>query len=197
MGEDIFVGPERLFRRFRRPPWGGRRGFGGHFGRGHDPRVWPGFGPGRFFDTGEMRLALLALIAEKPRHGYELMTEIETRSEGVYRPSPGAIYPNLQQLEDQGMVTSHKEEGKNVYTITGEGKAEVERQKDAIDGIWAKTDEAGEWGPFASPAGMEIARSVRDFARTAFVAVTKRKVSPDRIREIINEAREKVEKTEA
>lgn len=189
MREDIFIGPERFFRRFRRPPWAGRRrGFGHHFG--------PGFG-GRFFDTGEMRLALLALIAEKPRHGYELMTELESRSEGTYRPSPGSIYPNLQQLEDQELVTSHKEDGKTVYTITEAGKAEVERQKDVIEGIWAKTSEAGEWGPFANPAGMEIARSVRDFARTAFVAVSQRKVSPDTIREIINEAREKVEKAKA
>jgi DNA-binding PadR family transcriptional regulator len=193
MSEDTFIGPEHILHHFRRHRWGGRRGFGGHFGKGFGP----GFGGGRFFDTGEMRLALLSLIAERPRHGYELMTEMETRSEGVYRPSPGAIYPNLQQLEDQGMVTSHKEDGKTVYTITDAGKTEVERQREAIGDIWAKTDEAGEWGPFASPAGMEIARSVKDFARTAFIAVSKRKVDPDKIREIINEARGKVEKTRA
>ena len=191
MREDIFIGPEQFFHRFRRGPWGGhRRGFGRHFG-GH---FGPGFGGGRFFDTGEMRLALLALIAEKPRHGYELMTELESRTEGAYRPSPGSIYPNLQQLEDQGFVTSHKEEGKTVYTITDAGREEVERRKDEIEDIWGKTSEAGEWAPFASPAGMEIANSVREFVKSAFSAVSQRKVSPEHIRDIINEAREKVEK---
>jgi DNA-binding PadR family transcriptional regulator len=192
MSEDFFIGPGHFFGRFHRRPWFGRRGFGHQFG----PHFGPGFG-GRFFDTGEMRLALLALIAEKPRHGYELMTELESRTEGAYRPSPGSIYPNLQQLEDQGLVTSHKEDSKTIYTITAAGRAEVARQKDVIEDIWGKTSEAGEWGPFASPAAFEIAHSVRDFIRTAVVAVSQRQVSPDKIRDIINEAREKVEKTRA
>lgn len=142
-----------------------------------------------------MRIALLALIAEEPRHGYDLMTEMETRSEGAYRPSPGSVYPNLQQLEDQGLIEAHKEAGKNVYTTTDAGKAEAAEQKELIDSIWSRAEEIGEWGPGSHPAAMEITRHVRQFAKEAFAAVTRRDIDPDRIREIIDRARKEIEET--
>ena len=82
---------------------------------------------GRFFGAGEVRIAILSLLAEKPRHGYDLMKEIETRSSGSYRVSAGTMYPALQQLEDEGMIVSETRDGKRVYQITELGRAELER----------------------------------------------------------------------
>jgi hypothetical protein len=82
---------------------GGRRGrppFGPPFG--------PGFGRGSRARRGDVRAALLVLLAEEPRNGYGLMQEIESRSEGAWRPSPGSVYPALQQLEDEGLVRPHR-----------------------------------------------------------------------------------------
>jgi hypothetical protein len=73
---------------------------------------------GRFFGPGEVRLALLSLLREGPKHGYELMKALEGRSGGVYRASAGAVYPALQQLADEGMVTSEQAEGKRTYKLT-------------------------------------------------------------------------------
>ena len=77
---------------------------------------------GRFCGPGEVRLALLGLLAEGPRHGYELMGQLEERSGGVYRASAGTVYPTLQQLEDEGLATSETVEGRRVYR-----RAELER----------------------------------------------------------------------
>ncbi len=71
---------------------------------------------------GDIKYILLALLAEQPRHGYELMKELENRNKGFYRPSPGSVYPTLQLLEDGGYLTSEQIEGKRVYTITDSGK---------------------------------------------------------------------------
>src|SRR5688500_6503147 len=90
-------------------PFGGRAPFGGGpFGEGGRKRQ----------KRGDIRVVLLQLIAEQPRHGYELIKLVEERYGGFYRPSPGVIYPTLQLLEDEGHVTSETVEGKRVYTIT-------------------------------------------------------------------------------
>ena len=148
-----------------------------------------GMGRGRFFEPGESRLALLALIAEKPRHGYDLMTELEARSGGAYRPSAGSVYPKLQQLEDEGLATVKKEGGKNVFEATEAGKELVRAEQATIDEIWERASELADWGPASHPAAMEIARHVRGFAKEAFKAVTRRGVDPDRVREITDRAR--------
>jgi DNA-binding PadR family transcriptional regulator len=100
-------------------------------GRGHGPRRgggrdFPGFGPprGPRARRGDVRAALLVLLAEEPRNGYQLMQEIEQRSEGVWRPSPGSVYPALQQLEDEGLVRTAGE-GRKAYELTDEGRAHV------------------------------------------------------------------------
>ncbi|HEY1012078.1 MAG TPA: PadR family transcriptional regulator, partial [Herpetosiphonaceae bacterium] len=100
------------------PPGG--FGFGGpdgfDFGRGG--------GPGRQrARRGDIKFALLALIAEQPRHGYDLIKALEERYAGFYRPSPGSVYPTLQLLEDEGHVTSVAEAGKRIYEITEAGRA--------------------------------------------------------------------------
>jgi DNA-binding PadR family transcriptional regulator len=74
---------------------------------------------------GDVRAAVLALLAERPMHGYEMIQELEERTSGVWRPSPGAVYPALQLLDDQGLVRSVDVEGKKRYELTDAGRAEV------------------------------------------------------------------------
>ncbi|MBV8846211.1 MAG: helix-turn-helix transcriptional regulator [Bryobacterales bacterium] len=101
-----------------------------------------------------MRLAILSMLVEGPKHGYELMKELETRSGGSYRVSAGSMYPALQMLEDEGMVTSEQRDGKRIYSLKDPGRAEVEREAAAIDRIWRKASHWGDWGPWvAGPIG--------------------------------------------
>jgi DNA-binding PadR family transcriptional regulator len=103
------------------PPFRGRRGQG-RFGGG------PG-GPGSFFghgpraNRGDIRAAILALLAEGPMHGYQIIQEIATRSGGVWAPSPGSVYPTLQHLEEEGLVAGEHRDGKNVFSLTEAGQA--------------------------------------------------------------------------
>jgi len=107
------------------PGWyggGGRRGRGlwGGGGRG------PGGGRGR---RGDVRAAILALLAERPMHGYEMLQELAERTQDLWRPSPGSLYPALQLLEDQGLVRSVEGDGRRRYELTDEGRADqVARQ---------------------------------------------------------------------
>lgn len=98
-------------------PWAmGGRGFGPPWAAGGRPR------PRR----GDVRTAVLRLLAEKPMHGYQVITELGERSGGAWRPSPGSIYPTLQQLEDEGLVTADQENGRRTYSLTDAGRAEAE-----------------------------------------------------------------------
>jgi DNA-binding PadR family transcriptional regulator len=81
------------------------------------------FGRGPKVGRGDVRAAIIALLAEEPMHGYQIITELTERSGGVWNPSPGSVYPTLQALEDQGLVTADKSEGKRVFSLTDEGKA--------------------------------------------------------------------------
>src|SRR3954470_16085955 len=124
-------------------PRGGRRG-----GRGHRGGPWgfPGFGPfggpppwaaGRSkARRGDVRAALLVLLAEEPRNGYQLIQEIEERSGGVWRPSPGAVYPALQQLEDEGLVRAQEVDGKRSFRLTDEGTKYVEEHGERLAAPW-------------------------------------------------------------
>jgi DNA-binding PadR family transcriptional regulator len=95
--------------------WSGPMGFGGGPGGS-----WGGRGPRA--RRGDVRAALLTLLAEEPRNGYQLMQEIERRSEGVWRPSPGSVYPALQQLEDEGLIRSDESEGRKQFHLTDAGR---------------------------------------------------------------------------
>jgi DNA-binding PadR family transcriptional regulator len=80
---------------------------------------------------GDIRQVVLRMLLDGPAHGYEIIRRVEERSAGLWRPSAGSIYPTLQLLEEQGLVTSHDEGGKRVYELTTEGRAEVESQASA------------------------------------------------------------------
>ncbi len=108
---------------FGRGPWGG--------GRGRGPR-----GGGRRGRRGDVRSALLALLSERPMHGYEMIQQLDERTGGIWRPSPGSVYPTLQMLEDEGLVASSKSEGRKLFTLTDEGATVA--AKAAEDPPWAK-----------------------------------------------------------
>lgn len=120
------------------------RGFGGW--RGPFP---PGFGPmgghhghgrGRGRSRrGNVRAALLALLVERPMHGYEMIQELDSRTGGVWRPSPGSVYPTLQMLEDEGLISSEAIEGRKRFTLTEAGRAEAATA--AEDAPWREFSE--------------------------------------------------------
>lgn len=100
---------------------------------------------GRMFGQGELRLALLALIAEEDRHGYELIKAIEDMTGGSYAPSPGAVYPTLQMLADEGKITEAKsKDAKKPFKATEEGQAELEDRKDEVDALMGRLGKHGE-----------------------------------------------------
>lgn len=121
----------------------------GH-GHGHDPRLFafgpmrPPFGPGGFGHgrghgrgrgrRGNTRAAVLGLLLERPMHGYEMISELETRTGGVWRPSPGSIYPTLQLLEDEGLIVSEETGGRKRFTLTEPGRAEATQVSESAHG---------------------------------------------------------------
>ncbi|WP_231638965.1 PadR family transcriptional regulator [Sphingomonas profundi] len=120
----------------------GRRGFGGGEPGGFGgPR---GGGRRRVFDAGELRLVLLRLIAEQPRHGYDLIRAIEARTGGAYAPSPGVIYPTITMLQDMGQIEEATAEGsRKAFAITGEGRAHLEERSDEAEALLARLDQLG------------------------------------------------------
>ena len=102
-------------------PPGGRGGWGPGHGRGG----WGGKGTGRG-GRPNVRLAVLALLHERPMHGYEMIQELETRTGGIWRPSPGSIYPTLQLLEDEGLIAAEEQGGRKRFVLTDAGRPEAE-----------------------------------------------------------------------
>ena len=150
----------------------GRGGFGPGFG--------PGFGRGgRRANRGDVRAAVLALLTEQPMHGYQIISELDERTAGAWKPSPGSVYPTLQMLEDEGLVRSEAEGGKNVFHLTDAGR---------------EAAEAGESAPWEAVAGdsaaMDIRRLIGQLAM-AFGQVVETG-TPDQIqraRDVLNDAR--------
>lgn len=114
---------------------GGRHG-GDDGERGHRRRM---------FDSGELRLVLIKLIADEPRHGYDLIRQIEELTGGAYAPSPGVIYPTLTLLDDMGQIEAQQSEGaKKLFAITDAGRTELNANGDAIDALIARLVAFGE-----------------------------------------------------
>ncbi len=160
---------------WQRGPWGGFGPWGPPFGgRGGGPRV----------RRGNVRAAILALLAERPMHGYEMIQELEARTNGLWRPSAGSIYPTLQLLEDEGLVTGEESEGKRRFSLTEAGRGEAE----GLDRPpWEEVTDAGQGH----------ASSLRDSAFQLGAAIIQvvRTGSEDQIaktRDILNDARRRV-----
>lgn len=124
----------------RHAPFDHERG-GDAFGGWNGLRGGGRRGGGRMFGHGDLKLLLLALIEQQPRHGYELIRMIEEMFHGQYTPSPGAIYPTLAMLEDVGYAAVESEVGnRKLYAITGEGRAFLDENRTAVDAAAARTE---------------------------------------------------------
>jgi DNA-binding PadR family transcriptional regulator len=175
-----------------RPPSPPRRGPGPHGFGGFGPGGFGGFGPGswgwggpgevgrggrrghrgrgrgRGGRGGNVRAAILALLVEEPRHGYAIMTELAERSGGLWRPSPGSVYPVLQQLQDEGLVSVEEADGRRVFSLTDAGRSYVAEHADEVHEPWSVADS----GPVARVRSIMFAlhalgAAVHEVARTA------------------------------
>jgi DNA-binding PadR family transcriptional regulator len=169
---------------------GFRRGFG-PAERGHHRR-----GGGRLFVQGDLRWAALALIAEKPRHGYEIIKEIEERSGGAYAPSPGVIYPTLSLLEEMGYVAlASAEGGKKAYRVTPEGETVLAAHRPEVDRLLSHMAESR--ARHARPAP-EVRRAWENLRTALNLKVAAAALSPEQVATIaaaLDEAAAKIERS--
>src|SRR5690349_9875779 len=160
-GRIEFSVPEALFAM--------RGGRGGHWGPFNFEFDDSGFGGGRrggrgrrrVFESGELRLVLLKLIADEPRHGYDLIRAVEELTGGEYAPSPGVIYPTLTLLQDMGLIEEAPGDGpRKSYQVTGEGLAHLEERSEEVEGLFERLrDLAPRESQSAGPA---IGRAVKN-----------------------------------
>ena len=164
-------------------------GPGGHRGSGPGRRGggFGGPGRGRMARRGDVRAAILALLAEKPMHGYQVITELDTRTGGRWRPSAGSIYPTLQLLEDEGLVRSHEVDARRVFSLTETGTAETVRRGDAAGAPWESDPAAG-----ADPAFELHGLSFAVGTAAMQVAEVGSARSLDQAREILTDARRRL-----
>jgi DNA-binding PadR family transcriptional regulator len=176
-----WFGPEHGHEGWSRQRWGagvggarkhhGRRHGRSHFGPGFGFWGGPGGFPGPFFGRGpkvgrgDVRAAILVLLSEQPMHGYQVIQELTERSGGVWRPSPGSIYPTLQLLEDEGLVASEESDGRRVFKLTDAGKAEVAKRGEDAPAPWAMSGGAGPLMELRD-VGFTVAAAVMQVAQT-------------------------------
>ncbi|MFF9851537.1 PadR family transcriptional regulator [Streptomyces litmocidini] len=153
--------------------------FGGPFGgRGR------GGGRGRA-RRGDVRASILALLKDRPMHGYEMIREIGERSDGAWKPSPGSVYPTLQLLEDEGLITSATEGGKKLFTLTDTGRAEAEEGPEAP---WEEAGRGVDWEAVNEirQAGFGLMEAFGQVWKTGSTEQRQKAVA------VINEARKKL-----
>jgi DNA-binding PadR family transcriptional regulator len=132
-----------------------------HFDVGDGPKGWGRRRRGRMFESGELRLVLLALIAEQPRHGYDLIRAIEEMTGGDYAPSPGVVYPTLTLLQDMGLIEESAGEGpRKPFQITDAGRAHLEENKEEAEQLIARLKDLAPSGE--TTAGPAIGRAVKN-----------------------------------
>lgn len=135
---------------------------------------------------GDVRAAVLALLAEEPMHGYQIIHEIETRSAGLWKPSAGSVYPTLQLLADEGLVEAQESEGKKVYSLTDAGRQEADQAK----------DKPAPWATAADqeiPDAMVLPRAAARLAQAIGPVVRGgNPVQAKAVTEVIDEARRKI-----
>ena len=150
------------------------RGFGRGFGGGDRERL---------FDNGELRLVILALVAEKPSHGYEIIKAIEERLSGGYAPSPGVVYPTLTLLEEEGYATVSNTEGsKKLYTVTEQGQEFLKTNQAIIKAIFGRMEQAGKaFGRGRSP---QIMRALMNLKFALKMRAGQGSLSPEQISKI-------------
>jgi DNA-binding PadR family transcriptional regulator len=163
-------------RRFARDPLDSGDRFGGHHrhpGSHRRPRV---------FDHGDLRFILLSMVAAKPAHGYDLIKALEERMGGGYSPSPGAIYPTLTMLEEQGFASITSRDGKKRYQATPEGEAFLSANQAALDAIQARIDAtARERGAVPDP---RIIRAIENLKTALRLRLAGGPIPDDQVRAI-------------
>jgi DNA-binding PadR family transcriptional regulator len=153
----------------------------------------PSSGPRRgFFRSGEVRLALLSLLADGAAHGYDLMKRLEERSGRTYHASAGTVYPVLQQLEDEGLIAAKTLEGKKVYGLTAAGREELRRHQEQIDAIWQRAERWHELGSHITPETVTLVVAAGHLAKAALRTAKARPDLAERIRAILVQATEDV-----
>ena len=113
---------------------------------------------------GDVRSAILAVLAERPMNGYQIIQEIAERSGGAWKPSPGSIYPTLQQLEDEGLVRADEDSGRRTFTLTDEGRAYVAEHPDEVSAPWKGFADSGEDDDGVKPLIGQVAAAVWQIA---------------------------------
>jgi DNA-binding PadR family transcriptional regulator len=163
----------------------GGRGRGGHRGR-----------RGRMFDSGELRLVLLKLIADEPRHGYDLIRAIEDLTGGEYAPSPGVVYPTLTLLQDMGLIEEAYGEGAlKPFQETDEGRKHLEERSEEVEALFERL---GDLKPDEHPAtGLAIGRAVRNLMTALSHRIGRDGLDEELLHEIaaiLDEAAQRVER---
>jgi DNA-binding PadR family transcriptional regulator len=192
------VGPEVIFAGRGGRGWSGSWGpFNFDFGDG--PEGWRGRRGrrGRMFESGELRLVLLKLIADEPRHGYDLIRAIEDLTGGEYAPSPGVIYPTLTLLQDMGLIEEAAGEGpRKPFQVTDEGRQHLEEREEEVEALLERLrDLAPREGGGAGPA---IGRAVKNLMTALRHRIGRDGLDDDLLHEIagiLDEAAQKIERT--
>jgi DNA-binding PadR family transcriptional regulator len=177
----------------------GGRGFG-RPGQGPGPNIWEGLeqlrsmfeqkvgGSMPRMSRGDVRTAVLALLAEQPMHGYQIISEIEQRSGGTWKPSAGSVYPTLQLLADEGLISAEESGGRKTYSLTEAGRAEAEASGESA-APWESTGRAfRDHGPMGAlpKAGIELAQAAAQVGRSGSAEQVKEAVT------VLEEARRRL-----
>ncbi len=153
-------------------------------------------GRSRFFESGEVRLAILSLLSEGPKHGYQIMKELAERSGGIYRASAGSVYPTLQQLEDEELIASDTVGGKRCYHLTEAGIRELEKDPEGVKRIWERAEKWEEFGQCMNPELIPMMKPLVELGRVAWKAAARvrgNREKEDRLRDIFAQARKDLE----
>jgi DNA-binding PadR family transcriptional regulator len=146
---------------------------------------------GRFFGAGELRLAILSLLSEGPKHGYQLMKELGERSGGIYRASAGSVYPTLQQLEEEVRIRVKRQGGRKIHSLTAAGRKELDRDPDGIRRIWERAEECEDWGHSFGPESRMVLPLLSPLVKASLRAAGRAGV--ERVRDILDRARKDLE----
>ncbi|WP_373868598.1 PadR family transcriptional regulator [Sphingomonas psychrolutea] len=183
-----------------------RGGFRSHgFGRGRDGEGRDGGGRGdgrggprgrRMFDSGELRLVLLKLIADEPRHGYDLIRQVEELTGGAYAPSPGVVYPTLTLLDDMGLIEARQAEGaKKLFAVTDAGTAHLSEQAELVAALMARLSDVG--AERARTDSASVRRAMGNLREVLIHRLRQDEVAKDTLHAIvalIDEAAQKIER---
>jgi DNA-binding PadR family transcriptional regulator len=147
----------------------------------------------QWFESGDMKYVILKLLKDKPRHGYEVMKELEDQMQGCYSPSPGTVYPTLQWLEDEGLVRSRDVDGKKIYEITDAGLKFLEEHKDTVEDIFERLRDALDQALGGSMADLNqaLGRLVKTVYRTGWK--TREDEVRKKVADVLRRAAEEVE----